>query len=125
MENNNVGTQAEPFRTGCPSPWTEHLCGAARPTAPTRSTGVPLATRGAVIAAFFVRPQTTPAARAPQAPAAALEEPATATRVTPAVAASPAPATAVSAVPAQLVAPQVPSLAFLIPCNHPPLFLKK
>ena len=58
----------------------------ARPAAPTRSAGVPLATSGATIASFFVRPQTTSAARAPQAPTAAREEPATATRATPATA---------------------------------------
>ena len=87
----------------------------ARPAAPTRSAGVPLATSGATIASFFVRPQTTPAARAPQAPIASLQEPATATRATPAAAASPASATvpAVPAelvTPAQLITPQAPAL---------------
>ena len=52
----------------------------AGPAAPRRSAGVPLATSAAAIAPFFVRPKTTPTARAPQAPTAALEEPATATR---------------------------------------------
>ena len=81
-----------------------------KPAAPTRSSGASLATSGTTIASFFVRPQTTPAAPAPQAPAASLGEPATATRATPATTAIPAPAT-VSAVPAMLSPP----------CYHPPL----
>ena len=49
-----------------------------KPAAPTRSAGAPVATSGTTIALFFVRPQTTPAAPAPQALAPALHEPATA-----------------------------------------------
>ena len=100
-----------------PSPRpARHCCGLktsvapARPATPVRSASLPLAKSGATIASFFVRPQATPAARAPQAPTAALEEPATATRSTPAAAASPAPAAAVSAVPAHLVAREAPAL---------------
>ena len=89
MEDNSIG--AEPFRTGGPSPWTEHLCGPGEAYCPG-SAGVPLATSRITIALFFVRPQSTLAARTPQAPTAALEDPATATRSTPAAAASPAPA---------------------------------
>ena len=91
-----------------------------RPAAPTRSSFLflflfffilqrSLATSGAMIASFFVRPQTTPAARAPRDPIVALQEPAATTRATPVAAASPA-AAKVSAVPAQLVAPRAPAL---------------
>ena len=75
-----------------------------KPAAPARrSAGASVATRGATIASCFVRPQTTPAAPAPQVPAAALDKPAAATRAR--------RQPLVSAVPAQLVAPQAPASA--------------
>ena len=119
MENNNIKQGQSPSARPAHHRGQNTSVAPARPAAPTRSAGVPLATSGAMIASFFVRLQTTPAARAPQAPTVALEEPATATRATPAAAATPAPAT-VAAVPAQLVVSQAPALAFVTLCYHPP-----
>ena len=84
------------------------------PVAATRPADTPQGTSRATFASFFARPQTTPAAPAPQAAPTGVTSQPQHTRAEPATAASPAPAT-VSAVPAPPVVLQALVLALTFP----------